>query len=468
MKKPVADLMEGFAMPSLADWQKAAEKSLKERPLSSLTKQSEDGLAVAPLYTPTQTDAPSLAPDNRSFVARPRIDLPDIDAAREQAAEDIANGCDGLVITTKGATAQPFGVAIENAKDVERFLDGFPAKKISVRLDTGNNLELTRAFLQTKFARVHTGFDFIGRSANQGEFPTLKKDFAEALALLDQYKPEGAGFVIDARLYHNAGASDAQELGFALATATENLRQMEQHGVTLETGLRRQSLLLSADVRQFPSIIKLRTMRLLWARFSEIITGSAKPVHMSIETSLRMLTAKDPATNLIRNTLAASAAMIGGAEKITVLPHTSALGLPDAFARRLARNTLNILREESHLAAVQDAARGASYVEEMTLQLAQVAWAIFQSVEKQGGIIAALQCGTLQSAVKEKRAARMASYRAEEKRIIGITAYQDPQPRNVAVLQKLLPQNESELALKPWRDAAAFEESAPKRKDVAA
>jgi methylmalonyl-CoA mutase len=466
MTKPV---LSDFPIPSLHEWAEATKKSLKGRDVSALDKKTEDGLNIHALYVPDDRTYPALAPANRDFLIRPRIDLPDINDARAQVTEEIDNGCGGLIFTAQGAPAQGFGIALNSVDDVKRLLDGLPAEKISMRLETGNDLEVTRAFLQAGFARMHPGFDFIGQAACRGEFPGLDKDYAAALALLEKYKPEGAAFTVDARLYHNAGASDAQELGFMLATAVENLRHMDRLGLPLDRGLRRMSLLLATDARQFMSIAKLRAARLLWARFSEILIGEAQPVHVSAETSYRMLTAKDPHTNLLRNTIAAFAALIGGAEKITVLPFTSALGLSDGFARRMARNTLHLLRDEAHVANVQDAARGAAYVEDITLQLCDAAWKIFQEIEKQGGMLKALAAGIVQRLILEKREARLKAYRIDEKKLVGITAFADPAPRDVGVLKKFSARAKtSPLALSLMRDAEGLEKNDGKKGEAAA
>ncbi len=453
-----ADLAGDDPAPSFDDWREAARKSLKGGDVAELEKKTDDGIPVRTLYVPGDRAHPALAPANQGFLARPRIDLPDIVEARAQAQDDVENGCGGLIITAQGAHAQAFGIELKNAEDVKRFLDGLPVNKISARLETGNNLELTGAFLQAGFAGIHPGFDFLGAATLRGTFDHLQKRFSEALELLAKYKPKGAGFVIDARLYHNAGASDAQELALALSSAVENLRLMEAHGLQATESLNRFSLLLATDARQFISIAKLRAMRLLWARFCEVVAGKLQDVHLSAETSFRMLTLRDPHTNLMRNTLAAFAAIIGGAEKITVLPFTAALGLPDAFARRMARNTLNLLRDESHAAKARDAANGSAYVEEFTLQFAQSAWAIFQDIEKQGGLLKALRAGEIQRAIAEKREVRSHARRAHEKEIVGITAFADTAPQDVSVLKKMPPQPQpSAAALNLWREAQEFE-----------
>ena len=115
---------------------------------------------------------------------------------------------------------------------------------------------------------------------------------------------------------------------------------------------------LSADADQFLTIAKFRAVRKLWARVEEACGLAPKPAHVAAETAWRMMTRRDPYVNMLRTTIAVAAAGLGGADSITALPHTAALGLPDAFARRIARNTQLILLEESNLAKVGDPAAG--------------------------------------------------------------------------------------------------------------
>src|SRR5205814_2657188 len=128
-----------------------------------------------------------------------------------------------------------------------------------------------------------------------------------------------------------------------------------------------------------------------WARIEESCGLAPKPCHVAAETAWRMLTRRDPDGNMLRATMATFAAGLGGADSITVLPHTLAVGLPEAFARRVARNTQLVLLEESNLAKVSDPGAGAGGIEALTSALCTSAWALFQEIEKAGGVFAALQ-----------------------------------------------------------------------------
>ena len=163
---------------------------------------------------------------------------------------------------------------------------------------------------------------------------------------------------------------------------------------------------LAADADQFLTMAKFRSLRKLWARVEQACGLAPRAAFISAETAWRMMTKRDPWVNLLRATMAVFAAGLGGADSVTVLPFTAALGLPDRFARRLARNTQLILLQESNLAKVGDPAAGSGGIEAITDELCRAAWAAFQEIEAAGGIASALERGLLQERVATVRAKR--------------------------------------------------------------
>ena len=176
-----------------------------------------------------------------------------------------------------------------------------------------------------------------------------------------------------------------QELAYVLAVAVAYLRALESGGVALDQARRMIFFRLSADADQFLTIAKFRALRKLWARVEEACGLAPVPAFVSAETAWRMMTRRDPHVNMLRTTIAAFSAGIGGADAVTVLPFTAALGLPDRFARRIARNSQLLLLEESNLAKVSDPAAGSGGFEALTEQLCTAAWALFQEIERAGG-----------------------------------------------------------------------------------
>ena len=179
---------------------------------------------------------------------------------------------------------------------------------------------------------------------------------------------------------------------------------------------------------------KFRALRLLWARVEQACGLTPKPLFIAAETAWRMLTQRDPYVNMLRATMATFSAGLGGANAITVLPHTLALGLPDAFARRVARNTQLVLLEESNLAKVSDPAAGSGGIETLTQQLCEAAWSLFQEIEKAGGVFAALEQNLIQRKVAATRAVREANIAKRRDVLTGASEFPNLHEADVAVL----------------------------------
>jgi methylmalonyl-CoA mutase len=275
---------------------------------------------------------------------------------------------------------------------------------------------------------------------------------------------KGPFAVADGRVIHDAGGSEVQELAFVLAAGVQYMRALESAGVTLEDTQGMIYARLSADADQFLTMAKFRALRLLWARVEQGCGLTPKPVFIAAETAWRMLTRRDPYVNMLRATIATFSAGLGGADSITVLPHTLALGLPDAFARRAARNTQLVLLEESNLAKVADPAAGSGGIEALTQQLCEAAWALFQEIEKAGGVFAALEQNLIQHKVAATRAVRQTNIARRKEVLTGASEFPNLHEAHVAVLDAapiaLAPYGETKItfdALAPIRLAVPFE-----------
>ena len=205
---------------------------------------------------------------------------------------------------------------------------------------------------------------------------------------------------VDGPAFHNLGANATWELAGSIAAAVAYLRVLTDSGIAVGAALRHISFRLAADDDQFMTIAKMRAARQLWARVAEVVgdpEGGAAVVHA--ETSLPMMTQRDPWVNMLRGTLAAFGAGVGGADTVLVQPFDVAIpggfpGVSPGFARRIARNTQLLLLEESHVGKVLDPAGGSWFVEDLTEQLAQQAWQHFQAIEARaarGGFVDAAE-----------------------------------------------------------------------------
>jgi methylmalonyl-CoA mutase len=198
---------------------------------------------------------------------------------------------------------------------------------------------------------------------------------------------------LDGPAFHNLGANATWELAGSIAAAVAYLRVLTESGLPVAKALAQISFRLAADDDQFLTIAKIRALRRLWARVAEVVgepDSGAAVVHA--ETSLPMMTQRDPWVNMLRTTLAAFGAGVGGADTVLVFPFDVAIeggfpGMAASFARRMARNIQLLLLEESHVGRILDPAGGSWFVEDLTDQLANQAWQSFQTIEQRGGFV---------------------------------------------------------------------------------
>lgn len=468
-------LASEFPAATREQWLKLVDGVLKGAPFEKkLVSQTYDGLRIEPLYA-RRADAPVLtgrAP-GAPWQIMARVDHPDPKEANKQALEDLENGANGLVLVCPGAIgAAGFGIDV-SADGIAKILDG-------IYLDAGAPIEfmLTRAAkdvpahvaalvkarkLDPSACDLRIGFDPIGLMAAGSSAPMPWSDIAPLFARMTRTLA-GEGFrgpfaVADARVIHNAGGSEAQELAYALSVAVAYWRALEDGGVALDDARRMIFFRMSADADQFMTMAKFRALRKLWARIEEASGLAPQPVFISAETAWRMMTQRDPYVNMLRVTIAAFAAGLGGANAVTALPFTAALGLPDSFARRIARNTQLILLEESNIAKVMDPAAGSGGIEALTEELCRTAWTLFRGIEKAGGIAAALESGLVQKQVAEIRRARERAIATRRDPLTGTSEFPHLSETAVKVLQAV-PQAApalSETALPCIRLAEPFE-----------
>ena len=412
-------------------WREAVAKVLKGADPDTLVARTADGIALRPLSPAADAPGPSGARSRLAIMGR-------LDHAEAGAADELGHGADGLVLTCPGAlAARGFGF------DLAKFdLSGLDAALKDVALDRAPlRLEPTPfagsdaldAVLDLAEARgcdpqaldLDAGLDPLGDFARAGAvfgLPSLGfVGRAAAKALKSGFKRRMLR--ADGRLHHEAGATEAQELGAVVATALAYLRTIERADAPLEAARRAISFTLAADVDEVLTIAKFRALRRLWARVEEACGLAPDPIRLHAETSWRMMTRSDPHSNLLRATIACAGAVLGGADSVTVLPFTAPLGLPDAFARRLARNTALVLRDEAGLDQVADPGAGSGSIETTTEALCRAAWDLVQEIEGVGGMAKMLTSGAWARRLVIERGRRRDDLRAGRRVLVGTTAY---------------------------------------------
>ncbi|MGY1747091.1 methylmalonyl-CoA mutase subunit beta [Blastococcus sp. SYSU D00695] len=419
---------------------KAGRDDLPEHAEDALRRTVATGVDVAPLYTaedagdlPTAVGVPGVPPFVRGSRAgaagetaaggadgdvpggwdvRQRHADPDVAATREAVAADLENGVSSLWLVL-GDGAVPVDSLAAVLADV--YLDLAP-----VTVQGGP--AAAEAFLALVEGRDDTapalapggslGLDPIGVQAATGE----EQDLAGLadVARRAQAHPGLRTVVVDGTVFHDAGAGAVEELGLSLASGAAYLRALTDAGLGVDEAFGQLEFRYAATADQFTTIAALRAARRLWDRVGELSGASpeARAQRQHAVTSSVMTTRRDPWVNMLRTTVACFAAGVGGADVVTVQPFDAALGLPDAFSRRIARNTQSLLVEEGSLARVIDPAGGSWYVESLTEELAQAAWAWFTEIERAGGVVRALADGLVRdrlAAAWEERRTRLAT-----------------------------------------------------------
>jgi methylmalonyl-CoA mutase len=469
---PFAD---AFPPAEEAQWRKLVERVLKGRSFETLVGKTYDDIAIAPLYLRASADTPrALRASPGPWSVVQRIDHPDPVEANKQALIDLQNGASGLQLVFAGGGGD-YGFGLPDASDdtIAQVLDGvYLETGIDIELDLGaatrdapgkvaelvESRGIDPALTNIVFGLNPLGAVISGAFAAE-DWPSIAPKFAQYVRDLADRGFTKSLCVANARSVHAAGGSDVQELAFALASAIAYLRTLEAAGIDLDAARKMISFRLASDADQSCGIAKFRALRRLWARVEDASGLAPLPLHLHAQTAWRMMTRADPHVNLLRATMAVFSAALGGADSISVLPFTQALGLPDAVARRLARNTQLVLLEESNLDKVSDPAAGSGGYEALTNEFCQRAWDLFQEIEREGGLHKALASGSFQSRVAETRARRREGVARRLDPLTGVSEFAILEEVSVCVLKPLPLSAESEGAkpLPRMRLAEPFE-----------
>ena len=442
---PELPLAAEFPEPTHGQWQRQVEKVLRRSGLvpegqdapdpveDVLASTTYDGITVHPLYTaaPADPGAPGLAPFVRGsspqgcvsdgWEVRQHHAHPDPAETNREVLADLYNGVGSLWLELG-----PSGLPVGSLADA---LEGVHLDMISVVLDAGpESAEAAAALLELareqgvapSALRGNLGADPLGLRARTGEVVELESAL-EAAKRCEQY-PDLRAITVDALPYHDAGGSDAEELGCSIAAGVSYLRVLADE-IGIDAAARALEFRYAATADQFLTIAKFRAARRLWERVAREVGAAERAQVQHAVTSSAMLTRRDPWVNMLRGTIAAFAAGMGGARSVTVRPFDAAIGLPDTFSRRIARNTQSLLLEESHLAQVIDPAGGSYYVETLTDELARTAWAWFQRIEAEGGLPAALESGMVADRLAETWQSRSAAIAHRTDPITGVSEF---------------------------------------------
>lgn len=445
-------LFDEFTWPSYEEWRQVVEQHLKGAPFEKkLITRTYEGIDIQPLYRqedeqswPHLDSMPGFPPYSRGTAAlghanRPwgvSQELPYRTPAEFNWAvrHDLERGQNIINLVLDKATlfgqdpdearvgdVGRGGVSIATVDDLATALNKIDLEQVPVFMQASSAALPMTALLMalvrrqgksTKKLRGCIGMDSLQTLVTEGEFPRSLKGAYDRMAHLTiwakKYAPHMHTVNVHSQPYHNGGGNAVQEVAFVLGTAAEYLRQLMNRGLTIEDTAPRICFSFCVGANFFMEVAKLRAARLLWAKIVAACGGDENAQKMSIHvrTSSWNKTIFDPYVNMLRTTVEAFAGAIGGCDSMHVGVFDEPLGLPDAFSRRIARNTHLILQHESHINKIVDPAGGSWYVETLTDALARQTWTLFQEVERQGGMGQAVVAGFPQAQVAETAAQR--------------------------------------------------------------
>ncbi|GGZ96237.1 methylmalonyl-CoA mutase [Novosphingobium arvoryzae] len=451
-------------MAKIEDWQAAAAKEVKGK---DLTWNTPEGIAVKPLYTADDVKAdpglPGFAPFTRGVRASMYAGRPwtirqyaGFSTAEESNAfyrRNLAAGQKGLSVAFDLATHRGYdsdhprvvgdvgkaGVAIDSVEDMKILFDGIPLDKMSVSMTMNGAVIPILAF-------------FIVAGEEQG-VPTEQLDGTIQNDILKEfmvrntyiYPPEPSMRIISdifaytsAKMpkfnsisisgYHmqEAGATQVQELAFTIADGMEYVKYGVASGLDIDKFAGRLSFFFAIGMNFFMEVAKLRAARVLWHRVMTNLGAKderSKMLRTHCQTSGVSLQEQDPYNNVIRTTIEAMAAMLGGTQSLHTNALDEAIALPTDFSARIARNTQIVIQEETGMCNVVDPLGGSYYIEALTQELVDKAWEIIERVETQGGMAKAVAAGWPKAMIEEAAAARQARVDRGEDVIVGVNKY---------------------------------------------
>ena len=439
-----------FPRADEAQWQALAQKALDGAPLSKITTTTEHGVPVKPLYRAPDWAAdasgvPGAAPFIRGDRAindvylpwdiRQVVSHPDPAIATEQVMEALQGGCSSVELRVDAAGEH--GVVARSAVDIERILHFVKLDLATVAIEaagasTAQGIELAALLAASRATRpassvmIAFNVDPISALARTGALPGRADDELMQAALfardIASEFPLATAIRADSRPVHEAGGTEVQELAYLIASGADYVRALMTAGLGAEAACRQILFTASVGADYQIEMSKLRAARRMWSRIATAF-GASGAMKLQAVSSRRMLTRRDPWVNILRNTAACFAAGVGGADIVTVRNFTDAMGLPGKLARRLARNTQIIAQEESSLGRVVDPPGGAWAIEKLGDDLANAAWDLFQQIEREGGLLNALQTGGFQTGVADARSARLKAAAKRKEPITGVTDF---------------------------------------------
>ncbi|TYS57573.1 methylmalonyl-CoA mutase [Sutcliffiella horikoshii] len=461
-----------FPKVTMEEWVEQAEKALKGKPVSKLNTVTYEGITRKPVYT--ENDRSELASKNLIeksdwAVSQQLYASTSFEEMNAQLKLELESGLQSIRFATFPST-EPKALLIKKPTDLKTLLKEISLDDIALQVHAGASATtfinaLIDSDIETKNLHGIIGADPVGELAATGKLSQPLEQYYNEMKSNIEWKENNAPFLktvwVQSNAYHSGGANAVQELAVVMATAVEYLQQLMYRGLTIEEASQEIAFTFPVGSDFFMELSKLRAARVLWANIVEAFGGNERAQKMNVHATTSMFTKSnlDPYVNMLRSTTEAFSAAIGGADSINVDSYQQG---KDAFSRRIARNTHYILKEESFLDKVVDPAAGSYYVENLTNQLADEAWKLFQELDKLGGIEEAMRSNFLQDRIAEVKEKRLKDVQNRKKVLVGTNMYANLQEElKQQISTTAIEENEHApvkvQAIRPLRLSEAFE-----------
>lgn len=462
--------------PTIADWQALASKEVKGR---DLTWPTPEGIAVKPLYTAEDVAGrdpglPGFAPFTRGVRASMYAGRPwtirqyaGFSTAEESNAfyrRNLAAGQKGLSVAFDLATHRGYdsdhprvtgdvgkaGVAIDSVEDMKILFDGIPLDQMSVSMTMNGAVIPILAFFIVAAEEQGVSQDKLDGTIQNDilkEFmvrntyiyppqPSMRI-VSDIIAYTSAYMPKFNSISISGYHMQEAGATQLQELAFTIADGAEYVRAAMASGLDIDKFAGRLSFFFAIGMNFFMEVAKLRAARLLWHRVMTKLGAQderSKMLRTHCQTSGVSLQEQDPYNNVIRTTIEAMAAVLGGTQSLHTNALDEAIALPTDFSARIARNTQLVIQEETGITKVVDPLGGSYYIEALTNELADKAWELIERIEAEGGMAKAVAAGWPKAMIEEAAAAKQARVDRGEDVIVGVNKYKPADTAEIEIL----------------------------------
>jgi methylmalonyl-CoA mutase len=411
---------------SEANWQKLIAKAVGDKTYQdALCHKSEDGFFIDPAPKASAHNTPHQK-QSGDYVLVAFIERGTIACANDDILKDLAGGAGAVHIVLDIEGKRGRGIVIHSQDDFSKLLAGVYLNFIPLTIDAGQGYTKAIEMLMHEYQIQEVD---PSKAVARLNVALTKRDVGLSQLILSIRKnlPNFSCVGVDGAACHNAGASEAQELAFMLASGVAALRQMESVGLSVAEANAQIIFHIGLSQDVFLGIAKIRSFRYMWGEILKNCGLDSAKAALYAQTSQRMMSVEDIEVNILRTTAASFAAMLGGVDGLSILPYDLSLSSDATHrkARRAARNIAIILEEEGFLTRTHDVSAGSHSIEALGDQLSQTAWGLFQQIEIEGGIALALENGTIASWMLETSEKRNSAIASGETTIIGVNAFRE-------------------------------------------